>query len=67
MLILSGLQRDAIHWAGNCAEIAGDAALAAIGVACQNDSTAITRGQIRLFFRVLDRHPTMKAMPENFP
>jgi hypothetical protein len=67
VLILSGLQRDAIYRADNCTKIASNAALTAIRIARQYDSTAIPGGQIGLLFWILDGHATAKSMLENLP
>src|SRR3954453_13797926 len=47
--------------------MAGDATFAAIRITSQNNSTAITRRKIRLFFRVLNRNAPLEYMPEDFP
>src|SRR3982751_5691811 len=47
--------------------MAGHATLAPVRIARQNDSTAITRCEVRLFFRVLNRNTRLKAVPEDFP
>lgn len=61
----SFLQRDATHRARHGAQVAGHAALFAVGVAGQDNAAAITRRQVHRFFRVLQGVAFAKAVTEH--
>src|SRR3954454_9256174 len=44
--------------------MAGDATLVAVRITSQNNSTGITRRELRIFFRELDRNGPLESMPE---
>ena len=67
VLVLGRLQRDAVDGARDRAQVAGDAALAAVGIARQDDASAPARRQIRLLFRILNRHAPSEHVPEDDP
>jgi hypothetical protein len=67
VLVLSCLERDAIHRTGDCTEIASDAAFSTVGVLRKNDASAIPRREIGLLFRILNCHTPRKGVTEDLP
>src|SRR6185437_12103686 len=65
--VLRGLQRDAIHRAGDSAQITGDAALASLGIAGKDNTSAPAWRKIRRLLRILPGNTRPKAMQKNIP
>src|SRR4029434_4151610 len=65
--ILGCLERDAIDRTGDRAEVARHAALAAVGIARQNDPAPVAGREIRLLLRILNRNPLLEGMEKNVP
>ena len=67
VFIFRRLQRDAIHRASDAHRVAGNASLAAIRIARENDPPPVAWRQIRLLFRILDRYPPLKGVEKHVP
>src|SRR5262245_41317808 len=60
--IFCRLQRDAVHRTGDRAKITGHTPFAAVRIARENDSAAVTRSQVGLLVRILDRDSPPEPM-----
>ncbi len=67
MLVLGGLQGDAVHRAGHGAEVAGHAALSARGIASEDDAPPVARWKVRPFFGEEHGVPAPEEMREDGP
>ena len=61
------LQGNAVYRTGYCTEVAGDAALLAIGVPGQHNTAAITRREVGHLFRILHGFRFGKAVLQDGP
>lgn len=67
MLVLSGLEGDAVYRAGRGAQVAGHTALFSVRIAGQDNAAAPSRGQIRPLFGVKDGFPFSERVKQNGP
>src|SRR5690349_4640643 len=65
--LLGLLQRDAGDRAGHRAQVAGDAALLAVGIAGQHDAAAVAGRQVRLDLGILDRRLLVEGAFQQVP
>src|SRR6185437_10072340 len=65
--VFGGLQGDAIDGASGGTEVTGDAALAAVGIAGEDDAPAIAGGEVGLLLRILDGDALGEGVEEDVP
>src|SRR5262249_51682022 len=66
-LVFGRLERDAVHRAGDRAEVAGHTAFAPIGIPRQNDPAPVARREVGLLLGILNGDAPLKRVEKDVP